>query len=111
MLAPDRPAGSEVGEDDQIHSVQCSGGYAGAASGADAGPQLLDQLQKVRHAGTPAQPVETPAAQPIGKNGGPTWTQGYQQRMTAKRITENLKKNAAPQPVASATAQSAVLAG
>jgi hypothetical protein len=45
MLAPDRPARSEVGEDNQIHSVQCSGGYAGAASGADAGPALLGRAR------------------------------------------------------------------
>jgi hypothetical protein len=93
----------------------------------------LDQLQKARGTGAPAQPAAAP--QPVapgidnalalieaareamasaGKNGGQTWTQGYQQRLTAKRITENLKKNqanAAPHIAAVVTAQSAALAG
>jgi hypothetical protein len=79
----------------------------------------LDQLQNARRAGPPAQP-ETDAPQPAaeasrppidkaialieatrqaieatGKTGGKTWTQAYQQRQTAKRITANLKKNQA----------------
>jgi hypothetical protein len=37
VLAPDRPVRCEIGEDDQIHPVQCSARYAGAASGADEG--------------------------------------------------------------------------
>jgi hypothetical protein len=84
----------------------------------------LDQLQRDRRAGIPAQPVENLARQtetaparaqidkalalieatreaPGGamtsaaKNGGKTWTQAYQQRLTAKRIADNLKKNQA----------------
>jgi SRSO17 transposase len=41
VLASDRPARSEVGEDDQILSVQCPGGYASAVSWSDAGATLL----------------------------------------------------------------------
>jgi hypothetical protein len=81
----------------------------------------LDQLQKARCAGIPAQPEATigaapPATEPsrpqidkaialieatrqaietAGKSGAQTWTQAYQQRQTAKRIAENLKKNQA----------------
>jgi hypothetical protein len=80
----------------------------------------LDQLQRDRRAGIPAQPVENVAAPPdtaptrpqidkalalieatreamtsAAKNGGQTWTQSYQQRLTAKRIADNLKKNQA----------------
>lgn len=89
----------------------------------------LDQLQTARRAGTPDQPVETPAAQPepvrpsIDKalalieatrqsvrtpsaTSAPTWTQGYQQRKTARRITENLKKNRANHAASPNTAMS-----
>lgn len=76
----------------------------------------LDQLQNARRAGTPAQPdaqnIPQQAAEPgrpqIDKaitlieatrqaiaSTGKTWTQSYQQRQTAKRITKNLKKNQA----------------
>jgi hypothetical protein len=88
----------------------------------------LDQLQRERRAGIPAQPVENLATQtetaptrpqidkalalieatreapgkaPLeamtsaARNGGKTWTQAYQQRLTAKRIADNLKKNQA----------------
>ena len=78
----------------------------------------LDQLQKARHAGIPTQPVQTqdspaeavpceidatPARPKMSRsetpakarNPGQTWTQAYQQRQAAKRIAENLKKNAA----------------
>jgi hypothetical protein len=94
----------------------------------------LDQLQKASHAETSVQPVETPPPQPDPvrprtetvpapseaieeafaagrKHGGQTWTQGYQQRLTAKRIADNLKRNqtsAASHIVSTATAQSAV---
>jgi hypothetical protein len=36
-----------------------------------------------------------PETAPAGRNGGKTWTQAFQQRQTAKRIAENLKKNQA----------------
>jgi hypothetical protein len=80
----------------------------------------LDQIQKARRAGIEAQPAAAKApeqaAEPArpqvdkaialieatrqameitAKNGGKTWTQSYQQRETAKRIAENLKKNQA----------------
>jgi len=80
----------------------------------------LDQLQKARRAGIPAQSEATGAASPAaepsrsqidkaialieatrqvietaGRSGAKTWTQAYQQRQTAKRIAENLKKNQA----------------
>jgi hypothetical protein len=93
----------------------------------------LDQLQKARGTGALAQPAAAP--QPVrpgidnalalieatreamasaGKNAGQTWTQGYQQRLTAKRIAENLKKNqanAAPHIAAVVTAGTAAPAG
>jgi hypothetical protein len=81
----------------------------------------LDQLQRDRRAGVSAQPAEAeqPAPPPeadkpsrpqidkaidliaftrdalesAGKNGGKSWTHGFQQRQVAKRITDNLKKN------------------
>jgi hypothetical protein len=74
----------------------------------------LDQLQKDRRAGRPARPAETPTTEPsrpqidkalalieatreamasATKNGGQSWTKSYQQRQTARRIAENLKKN------------------
>jgi len=81
----------------------------------------LDQLQRDRRAGAPAQPAEqeqpapppeatetsrpridkaidliafTPyAIESAGKNDGKSWTQGFQQRQVAKRIADNLKKN------------------
>jgi hypothetical protein len=74
----------------------------------------LDQLQKARRTGGPAdaQVAQTEAApagpqidkalalieatrQAIESPGKTTWTQGYRQRQTAKRIAENLKKNQA----------------
>jgi hypothetical protein len=76
----------------------------------------LDQLQKARCAGTLAQPEATNAPQPATESSSPqidqaialieanrqatettgkTWTQSYQQRQTARRIAENLKKNQA----------------
>ena len=80
----------------------------------------LDQIQKERRAGNPAQPAESPAPQPpapaerpgidkaldliecardaiqaAGKDAGKSWTQQFQQRQTAKRIAENLKKRQA----------------
>jgi hypothetical protein len=79
----------------------------------------LDQLQKARLTGIPAEPANAasaPVPEPAkptvekaldlieatrdaiasaGKTGRPTWTQLYRQRQTARRITENLKKNQA----------------
>jgi hypothetical protein len=80
----------------------------------------LDQLQRERRAGKTQQPAETPAAEPEAisnrpgvdtaleliecardairsarKRGGKTWTQQFQQRQTAKRIAENLRKKQA----------------
>jgi hypothetical protein len=80
----------------------------------------LDQLQNARRAGTTAQPAEAaadvvqPATTPpqvdkaLGmieaareaiqiaqKSGGKNWSQSFQKRMTAKRITDNLKKRQA----------------
>jgi hypothetical protein len=94
----------------------------------------LDQSQKASQAKTLAQPVETPTLQPDPvqhrtetapapsettreafatgrKHGGQTWTQGYQQRLSAKRIADNLKRNqasAALQITPTVAAQSAV---
>ncbi len=76
----------------------------------------LDQLQKARAAGIPIQPNQAPAPQPqpvppridkaiqlveatreatppVARTAGQSWTQGYQQRQTAMRIAEKLKKN------------------
>jgi hypothetical protein len=72
----------------------------------------LDQLQKARRTGAPSQPTPTDAphsAATIEKaleliadtravaeaadNSGQTWTEAYQQRLRARRMTENLKKN------------------
>jgi hypothetical protein len=76
----------------------------------------LDQLQHARRTPAKPQPWETAdtsstdpetdqavglikfakqAIQAAGKDGGKTWTQAFQQRQTAKRIAENLKKNQA----------------
>jgi hypothetical protein len=73
----------------------------------------LDQLQRARRTPAGAPPAETAAPDPdteqavalvkcakeaiqaAGKNGGKTWTQAFQQRQTAKRIAENLRKNQA----------------
>jgi len=81
----------------------------------------LDHLQNARRAGPSVQPEATnapaPAAEPSrpqidkaialieatrqaiaatgSKTAGQTWTQAYQQRQTARRITANLKKNQA----------------
>ncbi len=80
----------------------------------------LDQIQKERRAGSPALAADTaaPAEQPAigkalnliecardaiqtaGKNGGQSWTQRFQQRQTAKRIAENLKKRQARDAIA-----------
>jgi hypothetical protein len=86
----------------------------------------LDQLQKARRAGAQAQPEATSSAQPTRtqidkaialieatrqaietapKNSGRTWTQSYNQRLTANRIAGNLKKNQAAH-IASASAAS-----
>jgi hypothetical protein len=75
----------------------------------------LDQLQKARRTGAPSQPASTDAphsgsttekalaliadtreVMQSAKNDAQTWTQAYQQRLRAKRITENLKKHPAP---------------
>lgn len=86
----------------------------------------LDQLQTVRRAGTPMPQAEAAPIRPRIENAlalieatrqatpAPTqiWTQGYQKRLAAKRITENLKKNqAAVINAAKADAQAAALAG
>jgi hypothetical protein len=74
----------------------------------------LDQLQSARRAGTTAQPAEAPtparpavenalvmvetarnAIQITQKAGGKTWTQAFQERMTAKRIADRLTKKQA----------------
>jgi hypothetical protein len=95
----------------------------------------LDQLQKARRTGiaTPAPKAQAPQPEPVqpkidnpvqpieitreapptaGKNKRQTWTQGYQKRQAAKRITENLKKaNKTPPVAAAVTAQYAAPAG
>ena len=72
----------------------------------------LDQLQRDRKAGVAPQPAEQPARPRIDnalslieatrgmlqgttKAEAQTWTQAYNQRQTAKRIAETLKKNQA----------------
>jgi hypothetical protein len=77
----------------------------------------LDQLQRARRAGITVQPTEAQsepapanpkidnafgpieaareAIQTTKKTGGQNWSQSLQKRMTAKRITENLKKKQA----------------
>jgi hypothetical protein len=83
----------------------------------------LDQLQKDRRAGITPQPTEQPTSEPTRpqidkalalieatrdamtqatKNGGKTWTQSFNQRQTAKRIAQNLKKNQATHAAAQA---------
>jgi hypothetical protein len=74
----------------------------------------LDQIQKARHAEVSAQPKDAapaPKTEPVvtearqseavvrkavpvtAKIGRQSWTQGYQQRLAATRIVENLKRN------------------
>jgi hypothetical protein len=74
----------------------------------------LDQLQKARRSGAPSQPTATDASHSgatiekaleliantrevteAARNAGQTWTQAYEQRLRAKRMTANLKKNEA----------------
>jgi hypothetical protein len=74
----------------------------------------LDQLQAARRAGTTIQIAEIPprpavtnaldlietardAIQIAAKSGGKTWTQAFQERLTAKRIAKKLAKKQAQQ--------------
>jgi hypothetical protein len=79
----------------------------------------LDQLQQARLTGTPAPQAATQPAPKTEKAlnliaetrdilaetapKGQTWTQAYQQRQRAKRISENLRKNQATQQHVTAT--------
>jgi len=69
-------------------------------SGATAPPAAASQPQfepPQREASQTASPIETvrEAVQTARKAGGQTWSQAFQQRQTAKRIADNLKKNQA----------------
>lgn len=96
------------------------GNAIGLSREAHKSQRKLDQLQRARR--TPAKPQAAENAAPadpetdqaigliefakqaiqaVGKDGGKTWTQAYQQRQTAKRIAENLKKNQARAAAAS----------
>jgi hypothetical protein len=76
----------------------------------------LDQLRQARRAGTADEPAALTATQQpnrriekaldliadtrdliesAARDGGQTWTQAYQQRQRARRMTENLRKNQA----------------
>jgi len=108
--------------------LRLRGGAVSLSREAHKSQRKLDQLQRDRRAGIPAQPAENqpeknqptiaqsdpaptnrpPTDHPLGvletaraavkiaaKKGGKSWAQAFQQRQTANRIAENLKKNQA----------------
>jgi hypothetical protein len=103
--------------------LRLRGGAVSLSRESHKSQRKLDQLQKDRRAGRPAEPekAETKPSRPqidramalieatrdavtsAAKNGGQSWAKSYQQRQTAQRITANLKKNqAAAAPAATA---------
>jgi hypothetical protein len=98
------------------HKLRLRGSAVSLSRESHKAQRKLDQLQKARRGGHPAQPAEVktpqPEASPRTENAlalieatrdaltaanatGQTWTQAYQQRQRAKRITKNLEKNRA----------------
>jgi hypothetical protein len=98
------------------HKLRLRGSAVSLNRASHKAQRKLDQLQKARRAGHPAQPAEVKAPQPAAspstekaldlieatrdaltaaKSAGQTWTQTYQARQRAKRITKNLEKNRA----------------
>jgi hypothetical protein len=61
----------------------------------------LEHLQQARHAGQPEQQTPEPVTPPILVEATrqtatpPIWSKAYRQQQAARRITENLRKNAA----------------
>jgi hypothetical protein len=117
------------------HILRLRGSAVSLSRASHNAQRKLDQLQKARRAGQPSE-VEVPQPADLrspprvsqqkteraldlievtrdtltaAKSSGQTWTQGYQQRQRAKRMTANLEKNRANH-IAQSTAAKAMLA-
>jgi hypothetical protein len=110
--------------------LRLRGGAVSLSRESHKAQRRLDQLQKARREGIPAQPAETPRPEPkieraidliedtrtvtvAAKAQGLTWTQAYEQRQRDKRIAASLKRaeaRVAAQVVAAVAAQGNVAA-
>jgi hypothetical protein len=107
------------------HKLRLRGSAVSLSRQSHKAQRKLDQVQKARRGGHPAQPAEVKSLQPeasprtekalglieatrdaliTAKSTGQTWTQAYQQRLRANRITKNLEKNRAKHAARTATA-------
>jgi hypothetical protein len=98
------------------HKLRLRGSAVSLSRESHKAQRKLDQLQKARRDGHPAQPAEVKSPQPevspraekaldlieatrdalaAAKSTGQTWTQAYQERQRAKRIAKKLEKNRA----------------